>query len=110
MLATLLVLVLAQSCQEQPVPSSPLGYSWGLSTAPILWEAFFDHLCPDSLAAWPLMQQVVKAIPETVQVQIHVFPLPYHHSAFYAAQVNNFSASSLCALERLSGVCCASSQ
>ncbi len=90
MLVLLCVAVLAQSCQEQPVPAYPLGYSWGSPSAPILWEAFFDHMCPGSLAAWPVVQQVVQAIPDIVRVQIHVFPLPYHHSSFYAAQVKGW--------------------
>jgi hypothetical protein len=61
----------------------------------ILLEVFFDHLCPDSKAAWPVLQQVTQAYPTQLQLIVHIFPLPYHRNAFFAAQSGLVIQSSL---------------
>jgi len=49
-------------------------------------KLFFDHLCPDSLAAWPVIQEVLKNYGSDLYFILHIFPLPYHRNAFFAAQ------------------------
>jgi len=63
------------------------GYSIGEGSAPVVLEAFFDHLCPYSASSWPIMQQVQAHYgPTKLRFVLHLFPLPYHHNAFFAAK------------------------
>eukprot|EP01098_Paradermamoeba_levis_P006149 TRINITY_DN2553_c0_g1_i1.p1 TRINITY_DN2553_c0_g1~~TRINITY_DN2553_c0_g1_i1.p1 ORF type:complete len:225 (+),score=50.15 TRINITY_DN2553_c0_g1_i1:108-782(+) len=72
---------------SQPIPVTYDGHRLGNLSAQVTVEAFFDFLCPDSKAAWPIVQQVLSHYgPEKVQLILHVFPLPYHRNAFLAAQ------------------------
>ena len=72
---------------QLPIPNRPDGYALSPAapaTAPVVLEAFFDVLCPDSKAAWPIVQQVLSTYPDTVYFLLHTFPLPYHTWAFIA--------------------------
>jgi len=63
------------------------GYSIGDSSAPVVLETFFDHLCPYSASAWPIMQKVqAHYTTSKLRFVLHMFPLPYHHNAFYASK------------------------
>lgn len=57
-------------------------------------SAFYDLLCPDSRASWP----VIKAVAEhygslMLQTRVHTFPLPYHRNAFLANQAGQAIAA-----------------
>lgn len=50
-------------------------------------ELFYDHLCIDSKANWPLLKQVLETYKEqAVEAIIHIYPLPYHHNAYFMQQ------------------------
>ena len=55
-------------------------------TAPVVLEAFYDLLCPDSKASWPIIKQVLAAYESSGQLYflMHTFPLPYHTWSFIA--------------------------
>jgi len=72
-----------------PIPNRYDGFGQGEIDAPILFEAFFDLLCPDCAGAWPNIKDVVNYYNSNashIRFLLHTFPLPYHHNAFYAAQ------------------------
>jgi len=74
-----------------PIPNRYDGFGLGDVDAPILFEAFFDLLCPDCAGAWPNIKDVVNHYnpsPNDSKMRfiLHTFPLPYHHNAFYASQ------------------------
>jgi hypothetical protein len=51
-----------------------------------------DLQCPDSKAVWPILLQLTKLYgPQKLQLVATLFPLPYHHNAFFAAQVTQLS-------------------
>jgi protein-disulfide isomerase len=89
-----------QSAGPNPIPStSPQGFVYfnpGAGVpAPakhnplhtVVIEAFLDLQCPDSKAAYPIITQLPSQYPSgSVFLEISLFPLPYHHNAFYAAQ------------------------
>jgi len=89
LLAFVVLLVGVES--QIPIPNRYDGFSVGSTDSPILFEAFFDLLCPDCAQAWPNIMDVVNYYDapgkETkMRFTMHTFPLPYHHNAFYAAQ------------------------
>jgi len=71
---------------QTPIPTRPDGYGLGISTAPVVLEAFYDLLCPDSKATWPVIQQVIDHYGRNLYFIFHTFPLPYHTFAFIANQ------------------------
>ena len=73
---------------QVPIPNRPDGYalSTGPATAPVVIDAFFDLLCPDSKAAWPIVKSVIAAYPSQLYLLLHTFPLPYHTNSFIANQ------------------------
>ena len=75
------------SSAQVPIPQRPDGYALSPdapATAPVVLEAFFDLLCPDSKSAWPTVKQVLSAYPTQLYFLLHTFPLPYHTWAFIA--------------------------
>jgi len=72
--------------QQPPIPKTYPGHSLGQMTGSILFEVFFDHVCPDSKFSWPIIQQVLNAYSSKMHLIIHIYPLPYHRNAFYATQ------------------------
>lgn len=73
-----------------PIPSSPVGFSRGSSSAKVILEAFFDLQCPDSKASNPTVNQLLSEYPQdSFSLVVHLFPLPYHRNAFYASQAAN---------------------
>jgi len=86
-LCLLLGLLLAYA--QQPIPNVNQfnkGHTKGNCNAPIVYEEFMDHLCSDSMDAQPTVDQVVVYYGNQLCYIVHVFPLPYHHNAFLAAQ------------------------
>jgi len=82
----LIIVVFGVTLSQPPIPTRYPGHAIGPTDAPILMEVFFDHLCPDSAAAWPTMQQLFGYYGNNMRFVVHIFPLPYHHNAFKAAQ------------------------
>jgi len=85
----LFLAILSTSVLSQvPIPTRPDGYALGTgpATSPVVVDAFFDLLCPDSKAAWPVVKSVIAAYPENLYFLLHTFPLPYHTNAFIANQ------------------------
>lgn len=80
------------SFSQTPIPAKPLGYTYlspsdGQSPKVVL-EIFYDHLCSDSKANWVFMKEVLQNLShEQVTAIMHIFPLPYHHNAYFAQQV-----------------------
>jgi len=80
--------LMSASTAQTPIPTRPDGYALGkaAATAPIVLDAFYDLLCPDSAASWPTIKQVVAAYPSDLYFLLHTFPLPYHTNSFIANQ------------------------
>ncbi|KAL5457139.1 hypothetical protein EMCRGX_G034379 [Ephydatia muelleri] len=80
-----LTLVVVAINSQTPVPSRPSGYVYQSSSNPkVVVEVFYDHLCVDSAANYPTLLQVFSAYADQgVAGIIHIFPLPYHHNAFF---------------------------
>jgi protein-disulfide isomerase len=84
----LCVVLAAVSVQAQaPIPYRPDGYQiGGPVSAPIVFDAFVDLLCPDCAAAWPNIKAVTDHYGSNISVVLHTFPLPYHTLGFTIAQ------------------------
>lgn len=82
------LLLLHSVIAQVPIPKSPDGFIFDESSNGIVvLEGFFDLMCPDCKAAWPVVKQVVEHYgPHKLQFRFHVFPLPYHHNSYYANQ------------------------
>ena len=85
-----------------PIPNRPTGIIWGTSNPLIVIDLFGDPLCPDCLAAWPTISQVLVKYATNVQIRYHMLPLPYHTWAFVVTRmilavksVSEFQARSL---------------
>jgi len=80
---------------QVPIPNRPDGFPLGgAAGAPIVLESFFDLLCPDSRAAWPVIQQVVQHYASNLHFRLHTFPLPYHTWSFIANQGAHYVGTS----------------
>jgi len=104
LLLVLCALVFLASAQV-PIPNRPDGYALSPdapATAPVVLEAFFDLLCPDSKAVWPTIKQVLSQYPQTVYFLMHTFPLPYHTYSFIinngAHVIDHLTAGNLTAI------------
>lgn len=72
-----------------PIPAQFPGMvlGGGSRDARVVVEAGLDLNCPDSAAAWPILQQLSTAYPAGhVAVVIHQFPLSYHRYAVLTTQ------------------------
>lgn len=80
-----LAFITVSSNAQTPVPSRPSGYTYQHSLNPkVVVEVFYDHLCDGSAANFPVLLQVLNAyVDKDVSGIIHIFPLPYHHNAFF---------------------------
>ncbi|XP_072047332.1 uncharacterized protein [Amphiura filiformis] len=84
-LTALLALVKAQV----PIPSRPQGFPYNQSScqAPIHLEVFVDLICSDCKHAFPTILEVADHYgSEMLNLNILMFPLPYHRVAYLAAQ------------------------
>jgi len=91
LLLTLFV-ISAFSEQMMDIPNAPDGYSIGGGIrAPVRIEAFFDLLCPDSLASWNIIWPILTRQfdiwnNQTLRFTVHGFPLNYHRNAHIVHQ------------------------
>ena len=65
-----------------PVPNRPTGIVWNSEATNIVLEMYGDPLCPDCLAVWDTLKQVIDHYKENLQLRVHLLPLPYHTWAF----------------------------
>jgi len=89
LLVVLLAVCSVSMATLMPIPQRPDGFPLLVSapaSSPVVLDAFFDLLCPDSAAAWPVVKQVVAAYPTQLYFLMHTFSLPYHTNAFIANQ------------------------
>ena len=85
------ILSLAFASQYVPIPTVYDGVHIGDAAATLHVEAFYDLLCPDSKASNALLNQVFsQATYPHVKFTYHLFPLPYHIQAYYAAVGTRF--------------------
>jgi protein-disulfide isomerase len=82
--------LLSVAVAQTPVPSRPTGYIYQSPSSPkIVVEAFYDLLCVDSKANWPVLKEVFRQFSdEDLEGIIHMFPLPYHHNAYFMQQAS----------------------
>ena len=79
------------ACSQLIIPPRPLGYIYanGSNDAIIHLDSHFGPLCPDSKAAFPVLQEVATHYGRTtLKLTLHMFPLPYHQQAYIAARVS----------------------
>lgn len=87
-LVLLPVLIFAQ--QLTPIPTPADGFLLGPLVSNYTVDAFFDHLCSDSKAAFPGIYQYWQSNQAWLGMRIHILPLPYHHFSFVVAQAGRF--------------------
>lgn len=79
--------------QLPPIPTRMPGYSVGPSDAPLQLTAYFDLACPDSAAAAPTLAALSTKYNQALRIRYVLLPLPYHVSAFAAAQGSQVAAA-----------------
>nr|AOS49624.1 hypothetical protein [Davallia tyermanii] len=96
---SILLLAVAQVAGSIPIPRRYDGFVFNASSSssPVLLEAFFDPLCPDSADAWPVVKKIAQYFQDDLLLIVHPFPLPYHHNAYFASRalhiINNLNSS-----------------
>jgi hypothetical protein len=78
------------SQQLTPIPSPNDGFLIGPLNSNYTIDAFFDHLCSDSKAAFPALYSYWQSNQAWLGLRIHILPLPYHHFSFVVAQAGRF--------------------
>ncbi|KAJ5072913.1 hypothetical protein M0811_09125 [Anaeramoeba ignava] len=74
---------------QAPIPKRPDGHKQGDINAPVYLEMFCDLLCPDCAHSWPTIKNVLEYYGSSkIYFIFHVFPLPYHTSAFFMAEAS----------------------
>lgn len=74
-----LIFFLSYVCAQSLPPAKADGFVYGghlLDSDVILIEAFFDPVCPDSRDGWPPLKQVLQNYGHSVQLVVHLLPLP----------------------------------
>ena len=88
-----LVIALVLAClacvSRGQIPAKQRGYALrGSRASEVTVELCYDLLCDDSKASWALTKPLIDLAlfnEEQFGLQLNVFPLPYHHHAFYVA-------------------------
>eukprot|EP00475_Leptophrys_vorax_P001874 TRINITY_DN1105_c0_g1_i1.p2 TRINITY_DN1105_c0_g1~~TRINITY_DN1105_c0_g1_i1.p2 ORF type:complete len:253 (-),score=71.97 TRINITY_DN1105_c0_g1_i1:85-843(-) len=91
-----LAVVIGAVAAQIPIPKRYDGYTQGAATAPVLFEAFIDFLCPFSKAAFENLKPVIAHYnngTDNVRFVFHGFPLPYHHNSFFATEATHAVAA-----------------
>lgn len=82
---------LAAATQLTPIPTaSQTGFALGSSNATYTLDVYYDHLCSASAKAFPGLLKYWQKNSSWLQLNIHIFPLPYHHFAFEVAEVGRY--------------------
>jgi len=90
LLVALSIVSIACSTQFEPIPGGMEGFSMGPTRTNYTIDVYYDHLCPDSAAAWEGLQKYFHANQYWLRVVIHIFPLPYHTFSFVVSQAGRF--------------------
>ncbi|CAI2379953.1 unnamed protein product [Moneuplotes crassus] len=100
-LVIVLVLAFGLAACVPPIPGSPDGFVFSSPSNKLArLDIYEDLLCPDCKNFEPAFKNFLNTykvdgdvpITDLVEVVIHLFPLPYHHHAFYPAQLGAFIA------------------
>lgn len=71
------------------IPAAQTGYSIrGSRGSKVIVELFYDFLCDESKANWAITRPLMTSdtfTDEQFGIQLTIFPLPYHHHAFWMA-------------------------
>jgi protein-disulfide isomerase len=89
----LMVLLLgyASASQLTPVPTAgQAGYVLGPANSTYTLDVYYDHLCSASAGAFPGLWKYWEKNSDWLQLNIHIFPLPYHHFSFEVAEAGHF--------------------
>ena len=93
-------LLLSRARSGAPVPKRPTGIVWNNDAKDIVVEMYGDPLCPDCLAAWQPVMQMVTEYSKNVQFRLHLLPLPYHTWGFvvtkFAMGIKSISPAKAC--------------
>ena len=77
-------------------PGEVTGFQMGNAGAEKKMEIYGDFQCPDTKAAWlSVIDPLLRQHKDHLSIVFHPFPLPYHHSAFDAAQAAMYIAAEL---------------
>ena len=94
----LLAILVVAAISSAPIPTRPDGYLYKPSPNKVIrLDVYEDILCSDCKAFEPGFKQYLntykvngKPVTDYVEVVMHIFPLPYHHHAFFASQLVPF--------------------
>ena len=86
----LLTTFLSFTSAQIPIPKRPLGFPYGPDgQSQVQLHAFLDLACPDSKAAFPVLQEVADHYEvSNLRLTAIMFPLPYHRAAWLSTQVS----------------------
>lgn len=91
MIVIALLLGLATAAQLTPIPTAgQTGFVLGTDNSTYTMDVYYDHLCSDSAQAFPGLWQYWLSNKSWLQLNIHIFPLPYHHFAFEVAEAGHY--------------------
>ena len=83
----------SQNCPDLTVPVTARDHIQGKLSAPLVLVEYGDYECPDCLNAWPVVQELQKALGERLAFVFRHFPLSsVHPHASYAAQAAEAAA------------------
>ena len=91
-------ILIAAALSTPPIPTRPDGYIYKPSPNKVVrLDVYEDLLCSDCKSFEPGFKQYLntykvngKAVTDFVEVSVHIFPLPYHHHAFFVSQLVPF--------------------
>ena len=86
------VLTIYTASAQIPIPNRPLGFPYGSKGQSLIQlDAFLDLACPDSKTAFPTLNQVADHYGvSNLRLNVLMFPLPFHRTAWLAAQVQYY--------------------
>lgn len=88
----LVTTILSFTSAQIPIPKQALGFPYGSEgQSQVQLDAFLDLACPDSKAAFPVLEAVADHYGVTnLRLNAIMFPLPYHRAAWLSTQVRTF--------------------
>jgi protein-disulfide isomerase len=84
----------SKNCPDLAVPVSARDHIQGSVSAPVTLVEYGDYECPDCLNAWPVVQELQRALGDRLAFVFRHFPMSsVHPHASYAAQAAEAAAS-----------------
>ena len=68
--------------QIYSIPKRTPGLVWGTKNPLIVLDLYCDPLCSDCLTTWPTMKTLLTKYDKSLQLRLHLLPLPSHTWAF----------------------------